>query len=227
MNLKRSELLIGKDNLNKLKNAHVLIVGLGGVGGSALEIIVRSGIENISIIDYDHFDASNINRQILCTRKNINKSKVDEAEKRIKMINSSCNVTKYNVKLDSTFLSNNTLDVNYIIDACDDVKAKVDLIKYAINNNIKIISCLGTGNKLDPTKLEITNIWKTKYDPLAKKIRSILRKEKINYKLPVVSSKEEVIIKNAKEIPSLALVPNAAGILLASYVINDIIKDGV
>ena len=143
------------------------------------------------------------------------------------MINSSCNVTKYNVKLDSTFLSNNTLDVNYIIDACDDVKAKVDLIKYAINNNIKIISCLGTGNKLDPTKLEITNIWKTKYDPLAKKIRSILRKEKINYKLPVVSSKEEVIIKNAKEIPSLALVPNAAGILLASYVINDIIKDGV
>lgn len=227
MDLKRSELLIGKDNVDKLKSAHILIVGLGGVGGSALEMIVRSGIENISIIDYDHFEESNINRQILCTRKNINKSKVDEAEKRIKMINSSCNVTKYNIKLDSTFLSNNTLDVNYIIDACDDVKAKVDLIKYAINNNIKIISCLGTGNKLDPTKLEITNIWKTKYDPLAKKIRSILRKEKINYKLPVVSSVEEVIIKNAKEIPSLALVPNAAGILLASYVINDIIKDGV
>ncbi len=227
MDLKRSELLIGKDNVDKLKSAHILIVGLGGVGGSALEMIVRSGIENISIIDYDHFEESNINRQILCTRKNINKSKVDEAEKRIKMINSSCNVTKYNIKLDSTFLSNNTLDVNYIIDACDDVKAKVDLIKYAINNNIKIISCLGTGNKLDPIKLEITNIWKTKYDPLAKKIRSILRKEKINYKLPVVSSVEEVIIKNAKEIPSLALVPNAAGILLASYVINDIIKDGV
>ncbi len=225
MNLQRSELLIGKESVDKLKNTHVLIVGLGGVGGSCLEMIARSGIENISIMDYDNFEESNINRQVLCTIKNINKSKVDEAEKRVKIINPSCSVIMSNVKLDSSFFKNNKLDVNYIIDAIDDVKAKIELIKYAIDNNIKIISCMGTGNKLNPSKLEITDIWKTKYDPLAKKIRNILRKKKINYKLPVVSSSEEVIVKSVKEIPSLALVPNAAGIMLASYVINDVINN--
>lgn len=224
MNLLRSEILIGKDNLNKLKNSKVLIVGLGGVGGMALEMIVRCGIKNITIIDYDKFEESNINRQILCTNKNLNNYKTDEAEKRIKKINQTCNVKKYNVKLDKEFIDNNVIDADYIIDAIDDVKAKIELIKYAINNNIKIISCMGTGNKLDPSKLEITNIWKTSYDPLAKKLRSVLRKERINYKLPVVSSEEKGVVNNIKEIPSLALVPNAAGIMLASYVINDIIK---
>lgn len=224
MNLLRSEILIGKDNLNKLKNSKVLIVGLGGVGGMALEMIVRCGIKNITIIDYDKFEESNINRQILCTNKNLNNYKTDEAEKRIKKINQTCNVKKYNVKLDKEFIDNNVIDADYIIDAIDDVKAKIELIKYAINNNIKIISCMGTGNKLDSSKLEITNIWKTSYDPLAKKLRSVLRKERINYKLPVVSSEEKGVVNNIKEIPSLALVPNAAGIMLASYVINDIIK---
>lgn len=224
MNLLRSEILIGKDNLNKLKNSKVLIVGLGGVGGMALEMIVRCGIKNITIIDYDKFEESNINRQILCTNKNLNNYKTDEAEKRIKKINPSCKVIKYNEKIDNVFLSNNTFDADYIIDAIDDVKAKVELIKYAIKNNIKIISCLGTGNKLNPSMLKITNIWETSYDPLAKKLRSVLRKERINYKLPVVSSEEKGVVNNIKEIPSLALVPNAAGIMLASYVINDIIK---
>ena len=224
MNLLRSEMLIGKENIKKIENAKVLLAGLGGVGGMALEMIVRCGIKNITIIDYDKFEESNINRQILCTKKSIGKNKVDEAEKRIKKINPSCKVIKYNEKIDNVFLSNNTFDADYIIDAIDDVKAKVELIKYAINNNIKIISCMGTGNKLDPSKLEITNIWKTSYDPLAKKLRSVLRKERINYKLPVVSSEEKGVVNNIKEIPSLALVPNAAGIMLASYVINDIIK---
>ncbi len=225
MDLRRSELLIGKENVDKIKNIKVFIVGLGGVGGQALEMIVRSGVLNISIMDYDVFEESNINRQILCTNENIGKSKVDEAEKRIKSISPLCKVKKYKVKLDGTFLDKNIIDADYIIDACDDVKAKLELVKYAVKNNIKIISCLGVGNKLDPSKLEITNIWKTSYDPLAKKLRNALRKEKINYKLPVVASKEEVIIKNTKEIPSLALVPNAAGIMLASFVINDIINN--
>lgn len=224
MNLLRSEMLIGKENIKKIENAKVLLAGLGGVGGMALEMIVRCGIKNITIIDYDKFEESNINRQILCTNKNLNNYKTDEAEKRIKKINQTCNVKKYNVKLDKEFIDNNVIDADYIIDAIDDVKAKIELIKYAINNNIKIISCMGTGNKLDSSKLEITNIWKTSYDPLAKKLRSVLRKERINYKLPVVSSEEKGVVNNIKEIPSLALVPNAAGIMLASYVINDIIK---
>lgn len=224
MNLDRSIKLIGKDNVNKLKNSKVLIVGLGGVGGMALEMLIRSGIENLIIIDYDDFEESNINRQLLCTQKNIGKHKTDEAKLRAKSINPLCNVKKYNVKLDKDFLCNNKLVADYIIDACDDIKAKMELIKYAINNNVKIISCMGTGNKLDPSMLKITNIWKTSYDPLAKKLRQCLRKENITDKIPVVTSEERPLVKNIKEIPSLVLVPNAAGILLASYVINDIIK---
>lgn len=227
MNLQRSMLLLGEDNINKIKNTKVLIVGLGGVGGQALEMLVRCGVGKITIVDYDVFDESNINRQVLCTKNNLNKYKVDEAEKRIKVINPRCNVIKYNVRLNGDFLNNNLINADYIIDACDDVNAKIELVKYALKNNIRIISCLGTGNKLDPTKLKITNIWDTKYDPLAKKIRSLLRKENITYKLPVVTSEEIPLIKNVKEIPSLALVPNAAGILLASYVINDVINDDV
>ena len=115
-------------------------------------------------------------------------------------------------------------DIDYIIDACDDTNVKIELIKYSIKNNIKIISSMGTGNKLKPELLEITNIWKTNYDPLAKKIRNILRREKINYKLPFVSSKEIPVLKTKNVIGSCSVVPNTAGILLSSYVINDILK---
>ena len=224
MNLDRSIKLIGKNNVKKLNNLKVLIVGLGGVGGMTLEMLVRSGIENLIIIDYDDFEESNINRQLLCTQKSIEKHKTDEAIIRVKSINPLCSIKKYDVKINRDFLCENNLKVDYIIDACDDVNAKIELIKYALDKNIKIVSCMGTGNKLDPAKLKITNIWKTQYDPLAKKIRQYLRKENITDKIPVVTSEERPLVKSIKEIPSLALVPNAAGILLASYVINDIIK---
>ena len=221
----RLEKIIGNEKIKKLKKSKVLIVGLGGVGGSAFEMLVRSNILNIYVCDFDTFEISNLNRQILSTSNNIGLSKTDVAEKRASEINSKCNVIKINYKLTIDNINDLLpIDIDYIIDACDDVKVKIELIKFAIKNNIKIISSMGTGNKLNPSLLEITNIWNTKYDPLAKKIRYLLRKEKIYFKLPVVSSKEITFIKTDGKVGSFAPVTNAAGILLASYVLNDIIK---
>lgn len=220
----RTEKIIGKDNLYKLKNLVILIVGIGGVGGAALEMIARMGIENIILVDYDVFEESNLNRQILSLTNNVGESKTYVAEKRVKEINPTCNINIYNEKVNEGFIEKLTYKIDYIIDACDDVRAKVLLTKYAIKNDIKIISACGTGNRLKPECLKITNIWQTEYDPLAKAFRNVLRKEKIYYKLPVVASLEKPVIKEEGYVGSIATVPNAAGILLASYVINDIIK---
>ena len=220
----RLEKIIGNDKLNKLRSISVLLVGIGGVGGSCLEMLIRCGINNITIVDYDIFEESNLNRQVLCTIDNIGKYKVDVAKERILSINNICNITTYNKKVNTAFLSTLKPCYNFIIDACDDLNAKIELIKYALNNDIKIISCCGTGNKLHPEMLKITNIWKTEYDPLAKKLRQMLKKEGINNKIPVISSNEQPIIKSKNYVGSISTVPNAAGILLASYVINNTIE---
>ena len=224
MQNERIEKLIGYENIKKLSNLNVLLVGLGGVGSITFEMLVRSDINNITVIDYDTFEISNLNRQILSLNNNIGEFKTIEAKKRALSINKDCNIKIYNEKLCESLIESLSDKYDYIIDAIDDINAKILLIKYAIKNNIKIISCCGTGNRLDPSKLEITNIWKTSYDPLAKKLRYSLKKENINYKLPVVSSKEVPYIKTNGFVGSMALVPNAAGILLASFVINDVIK---
>lgn len=220
----RTEKIIGKNNINKLKNTSVLIVGVGGVGGSCLEMLARSGIGNITIVDYDIFEESNLNRQILSLEDNIGECKTTVAKKRVKSINSDIIVEEINKKLDDLVI-NEIPRTDYIIDACDDINAKVLLIKYAIKNNIKIISSCGTGNRIKPSKLKVSNIWKTEYDPLAKKLRQYLRKENINYKVPVVYSEEVPLIKSSGYVGSMAMVPNCAGIMLASYIINDVIKD--
>lgn len=220
----RTEKIIGKDNINKLKNTSVLLVGVGGVGGSCLEMLARAGIGNITIVDYDIFEESNLNRQILSLEDNIGECKTTVAKNRVKSINKDIIVKEINKKLDDVVI-NEIPRTNYIIDACDDINAKVLLIKYAIKNNIKIISSCGTGNRLEPSKLKTSNIWKTEYDPLAKKLRQYLRKENINYKVPVVYSIEAPLIKSSGYVGSMAMVPNCAGIMLASYVINDVIKN--
>ncbi len=219
----RMEKMLGKSILNKLNGVSVLVCGLGGVGGITFEMLVRSGVGNIILVDYDIFETSNLNRQILCL-DNVGNLKTKEAKARAKKINPNCNIRVINKKIDSEFFNGFNYEVDYIIDAIDDVNAKVLLIKYALEHRIKIISSCGTGNRLKPELLKITNIWKTEYDPLAKKIRKKLREENITYKLPVVCSSEKPIIKSSDCVGSCALVPNAAGILLASYVINDIIK---
>lgn len=221
----RLSLVVGKDNIEKIKEKKIVLIGLGGVGGSAFETLIRSGILNIRVCDYDKFEETNLNRQILSNLENIGKLKTNVSKEFAENINRDTKVICYNEKLSNDNIDKIIpVDTDYIIDACDDINAKITIIKYAINNNIKIISSMGTANKLEPSKLEITNIWKTNYDPLAKKIRSILRKEGINYKLPVISSSEESV-KNGVLLGSYAPVCNTAGILLASYVLNNIIKN--
>lgn len=215
--------LVGIDNYNKISNATVLVVGLGGVGGMAIEALVRSGISNIIIIDYDIIDESNLNRQIITNSVNIGNKKILECEKRIKSINSKCNVISLDVFLDNDTISIlNKYKIDYIIDCCDTVNTKKLLIDYSVSNNIKLISSMGTANKLDPSKLAISDIRKTSYDPLAKIIRKYVISKKINKKIMVVSSTEQPIKNNG--LSSMMMVPSTAGILLASYVINDIIK---
>lgn len=221
----RLEIII-KDKINLIKNKTVLIIGLGGVGGYALESIVRSGIEKIIIVDYDIVDETNLNRQILSLNNNIGLKKVDVAESRIKKINKDCEVIKLDMKvtLDNiNILFNEKID--YVIDACDTVEVKKELIRQCLKRKIKLISCMGTGNKLDPSKLEIVDIRKTSYDPLAKIIRKMVKEEKIKEKVMVVASKEQPIKTNTKTIGSTSFVPAVAGLLCTSFVINDIIGD--
>lgn len=220
----RVEKLIGIDNLDKIKNTTVAVVGLGGVGGYAVEGLVRSGIENIIIVDYDKIDISNLNRQIITNTLNIDKLKVDEMEFRINSINPKCKVIKINLKLDI-----DNLDVlfeyefDYLVDCCDTIVVKQELISRCSNNNIKIISCMGTGNKLEPSLLEVTDIRNTSYDPVAKRIRKYVNDNQIKDKIPVVYSREQ----NSKfegSIPSMIFVPAVAGLMCANYVVKEIIK---
>lgn len=221
----RVEKLIGKDNLNKINNTTVAVVGIGGVGGYAVEGLIRSGIKSIILVDYDTIEMTNLNRQIISDQKHLGYFKVDEMERRILNINPECKIIKIYEKL--------TLDnidmlfeysFDYLIDACDTLNVKMDLIKHCLDKNIEIISCMGTGNKLNPSMLEITDIRKTSYDPIAKRVRKYLNDNHIKKRVNVVYSKEQ----NSKfegSIPSMIFVPATAGLLCANYVIKDIIKN--
>ena len=215
---------VGIENFKKIQSKTVAIVGLGGVGGYALESLVRSGIQNLILVDYDTIDISNLNRQIITNQDNISCYKTEEAEKRCHNINKDCHITKLNMKLDI----NNIEELfeypfDYLIDACDTILVKEELIKLCIEKKRKIISSMGTGNKLNLTELEITDIRKTTYDPIAKKIRKYLKDNHIKESIPVVYSKEQNQ-KFTGSIPSMIFVPATSGLLCANYVIKDIIN---
>ncbi|MEE3342683.1 MAG: tRNA threonylcarbamoyladenosine dehydratase [Bacilli bacterium] len=220
----RIELLIGKDGLNKIRNSKVAVIGLGGVGGYAVTSLIRSGVEDIVIVDYDKIDITNLNRQIITNLDNIGELKTDVMEKYILSINSNCKITKINSKLN---LSNIDMlfkyEFDYLVDCCDTILVKQELIKRCLDNNITIISSMGTGNKLNPMDLEVIDIRKTSYDPIAKKIRKYLRDNRINKKVMVVSSKEKRDRFDG-DIPSMVFVPAVSGILCANYIIKEIIK---
>ena len=219
----RFELLV-EDKINDIKSKKVLVVGVGGVGSYTVESLIRCGIGSITIIDNDNIDITNLNRQLMTTQNNIGESKVDVLKNRILSINPNCNVNAINIFLDDSNIDSIVDDYDYIVDACDTVKTKVSLIKICNKKNIKLISAMGTGNKMDPSRLEITDIYKTNYDPLAKLIRHECRKMGIK-KLTVVCSSEETIKKGIKVIPSNSFVPATAGLLITSYIINDIVGD--
>lgn len=221
----RLEKILTEQEFSKIKNLNILLVGIGGVGGYTLEALVRMGVENITIVDYDIIDLSNLNRQIITTRENIGDSKVLEAKKRALSINPEINITTINEKISKdNYLKLFKTHYDFVIDACDTITTKLLLTLYCVKNKIKIISCMGTGNRLDPTKLEITNIWKTNNDPLAKVIRKELRNRKINKNIFVVASTEVPRKIDDRTPGSSSLVPSVAGIYLATYVINETIK---
>ena len=216
----RFEKMIGKDSLDKIKNTKVLIVGIGGVGGHTVLSLIRSGIENIALVDYDTVDITNFNRQVVGFRKNIGKKKIEVLKDMILEINPNCKVTTFDLFLDEQNINDViTKEYDYVIDACDTVKTKKAIIKTCLDKDIKVISSMGTGNKLDPTKLEITDIRKTINDPLARIIRKWIKDEKITKKITVVSSTEKPI-KVEGAISSNSFVPATAGLLIT----NDIIK---
>lgn len=214
--------LIGEDDVNKLKKANVLIVGLGGVGGYALETLVRSGIYNLTIVDGDIVELSNLNRQIISKRDVIGRPKALVAQARTLEINPDVNLKVINQFISEDNFSLLNIDsFDYVIDACDDLNLKMLLIKNA--EKYKLISSMGTANKMDMTRFKITTIDKTSYDPLAKIIRKQIKEEKIRTKFKVVSSDEKVM-KNGTKLGTIAYMPAVSGLLCASYVINDIIN---
>lgn len=221
----RLQLLID-DKITKINTKKVLIIGLGGVGGYALENIVRCGVLNITIVDGDIIENTNLNRQIIALNSTIGQYKVDAFEKRILDINPNCKIKKI-----KEFITDENIDllfndeIDYLIDACDTIKTKELIIKKCEEKDIKLISAMGTGNKLNPEKLKIMDLNKTSYDPIAKKLRKFVKDAKIKMKVMVVSSDEEKITTTKKVIPSISFVPAVSGTLLASYVINDILKE--
>lgn len=231
MFLQRTELLIGSDNIEKLKNSNVIVFGLGGVGGATVEALIRAGIGNLSIVDFDTVDKTNLNRQIITTQSVIGKSKVEVAKDRILSINPNINLTIYNKKFfkENIDLFFKDKKYDYIVDAIDLVTAKLDLIEFATKSKTPIISCMGTGNKLNPSRFQVADIKKTSVCPLAKVIRKELKNRRIS-KLKVVYS-DEVPRKplnldggreKFKNVGSISFVPPVAGMLLASAVIKDI-----
>ena len=240
----RTELIIGKEAIEKLAASRVAIFGVGGVGGYAVEALARTGVGTLDIIDNDTVSLTNINRQIIATHKTIGKCKVDVAKDRILDINPNANVNKY--KIFYTPETANQFDFSkydYVIDAIDTVTGKIELVMNADKAEVPIISSMGAGNKLNPTAFEVDDIYKTSMCPLAKVMRKELKARGIK-KLKVVYSKEKPItiteemmirykeesnnieeITGKRQIPgSNAFVPSVVGLIIASEVIKDLIN---
>ena len=244
----RTQLLLGVDAMNKLKNSRVAVFGVGGVGGYSIEALARSGVGAVDLIDDDKVCLTNINRQIIADVKTIGKYKVDVARDRILSINPRCKVTTYQC----FYLPQNAKDFDfsqydYVIDAVDTVTAKINLVMQANENGVPVISSMGAGNKLDPTAFVVSDIYKTDVCPLAKVMRRELKKRNIK-KLKVVYSKEKPLIPiedesiscrshcvcppgaerkctDRRTIPgSVAFVPSVVGLIIAGEVIKDLIK---
>jgi len=220
--LDRTELLIGKTALDKLKSSSIVVFGCGGVGSYVIEALIRAGIGNLIIVDNDVVDVTNINRQLIADVTTIGSSKVEIMKQRALKINPNICISTYqefaNASNFSKFIPNSC---NYIIDAIDSIKSKIELVEYANNHNINIISCMGTGNKLNPSMFEVADIYSTSVCPLAKIMRKELRTRGIK-NLKVVYSKEEPK-NNTGTIGSISFVPSVAGLLIASEVIKELI----
>ena len=223
----RTELLLGQKNLEKLKNSRVIVFGVGGVGSYVVEALARTGIGNITLVDNDTVSVSNINRQLIALHSTIGRYKTEVLSERIKDINPNCKVVTYNLfYLPETAKEIDLSGYDYIIDAIDTVTAKIDIICRANELNIPVISCMGTGNKLDPSKLLITDIYKTSVCPLCRIMRKELKNREIK-KLNVLYSEEppKKPVSDTPRIPgSVAFVPSVAGLMIAGFVVKELIE---
>ncbi|BDU49555.1 tRNA threonylcarbamoyladenosine dehydratase [Haliovirga abyssi] len=220
----RTETAIGKDNLNKLKKSRIIIFGVGGVGSFSAESLARVGIGEITIVDFDTIDITNVNRQIEATTLNIGKNKVDEMAYRMSIINPELKINILKEKVSTKNISSfNIKNYDYVIDAIDDVPAKIAIIKHAYENRVKIISSMGAGRKIDPTRFKVADISKTNTCPLAKTIRLNLRKIGINKGVKTVFSDEIPKNRSSQLIGSLSFVPSVVGLIISSVVVRELI----
>ena len=227
----RTGLIIGEDGIEKLKNSNVIVFGVGGVGSFAAEAIARAGVGNLTIVDFDDVDITNINRQIPALHSTVGKLKVEVMRDRILDINPDINIKaiceKYNKETSDKILVE---DYDYVVDAIDMVTSKIHLIETCNKKGLEIISSMGMGNKVDPTKIVVTDIYKTSMCPLAKVMRKELKDRRIK-KLKVVYSTEqprelkEKIMNGKKVTPgSISFVPSVGGLTIASVVVNDLLN---
>lgn len=222
MDNSRTESLLGVDKLKKLKNAHITVVGCGGVGGYATVFLARAGVENFTLIDFDKITSSNINRQIIAFENTVGKSKVDELKKMVVAINSKAKVKAIEAKANKTNLASLIKDTDIVIDAIDIVEDKLALILYCKENNIKIISAMGAGNRYDEPNFFVTDIFKTQNDGLAKVIRKKLRENNIDSLTVVACNSKPQKVEGV--VGSISYYPAVSGAVIASAVINKIIK---
>ena len=216
--------MISDQDIEKVNSKSVLVFGLGGVGGSLAESLVRAGIGEIGLVDGDEYEITNVNRQVFATMKTLGMRKVDACQERLLDINPNLLVKKYDLFVTEENIKDIDFEnYDYVVDAIDTITSKLLIIREAYDNNIKIISAMGAGNRLDPTKFKIMDIEKTKNDPVARIMRKKLKEMSIK-KLKVVCS-EELPIKTSDRTPgSISFVPPVCGMVLASYVITDILK---
>ena len=227
----RTELLIGEDGIEKLHNSKVIVFGIGGVGSFVVEALTRAGVGNLILVDNDTVCISNLNRQIHATQATVGNVKVEAMKARILSINPNCNV-----EAKQEFITADNIqeiipeDIDYVVDAIDTVTSKLALAEYCYKNDIKLIASMGTGNKMDPTQFRVTDVFKTKVCPLAKVMRTELRKRGVK-KLKVVYSEEIPMVPNkGKSVPSqkrqtpgsISFVPPVAGMIIGGEVIKDL-----
>ena len=216
----RSIGLLGDENFKKIQDKVIAIFGLGGVGGTALEALARTGFQHFILVDFDKVDSSNLNRQILYVYEDIGKTKVEVAKKRILSINPDADIKVYNLKAQE-FDFNQKID--FIVDAIDDVNGKLYLLKKSQEKEIPSIMSLGMANRFNPEQVKICKLNQTKNDPLAKKIRYMAKKEELDLSLINVVISEEIPQKNGEKLYSTMMVPSSAGLSIAKFILHSII----
>lgn len=218
----RTEIVL-KDKTKLLENTHIAILGMGGVGGYVLEMLARTKVKEITVVDCDKFEQSNLNRQILATRQTIGKDKVEVAKKRVKSINDECKVISKNVKIDNNNVGEILNDkYDFVLDCIDDVRAKVAVIKFCEQNKLPLLCAMGTGNRYKNPNFVVEDLFKTSYDGLARKLRTELKKENFVGKVPVAYTKESA--ENTTALGSVVYYPLLCAGVMVSYVTNHLIS---